>query len=67
MAIAEQNLLFKGWPPDAPQEKPYYGAANIVQALGAMRGNKLDPEAYQKALGGAHLLDIFGFASALNK
>lgn len=49
------------------QQKPYYGAQNIVEALGAMRGSKLDPEAYQKALGGAQLLDIIGFGSMINK
>jgi len=49
------------------QQKPYYGAQNIVEALGAMRGSKLNPEAYQKALGGAQLLDIMGFGSMINK
>jgi len=49
------------------QQKPYYGAQNIVEALGAMRGSKLKPEAYQKALGGAQLLDIMGFGSMVNK
>lgn len=49
------------------QQKPYYGAQNIVEAIGAMRGSKLDPEAYQKALGGAQLLDIMGFGSMINK
>lgn len=49
------------------QQKPYYGAQNIVEALGAMRGSKLAPEAYQKALGGAQLLDIMGFGSMINK
>lgn len=49
------------------QQKPYYGAQNIVEAIGAMQGNKLDPEAYKKALGGAKLLDIMGFADEFNK
>jgi hypothetical protein len=47
------------------QQKPYYGVTNIVQALGAIRGSKLDPEDYQRALGHAQLLDILGFGSEL--
>lgn len=47
------------------QQRPYYGVQNIVEAVGAMRGSKLQPEAYQKALGGAQLLDILGFGAAL--
>jgi hypothetical protein len=49
------------------QRKPYYGATNIVQALSAMRGSKVSPDVYQKALGGAQMLDILGFASMLNR
>lgn len=50
------------------QQKPYYGVTNIVQALGAMRGSKLDPEGYQRAFGTAQLMDIMGVgASLLNK
>lgn len=49
------------------QQKPYYGAQNIVEAIGAMRGNKLNPEAYQKSLGAAQLLDIMGAGGFLNK
>ncbi|MFZ2147251.1 MAG: hypothetical protein WAV28_08530 [Sedimentisphaerales bacterium] len=49
------------------QQKPYYGVTNIIQALGAIRGNKLDPEAYQRAFGTAQLLDIMGGGEFLNK
>ena len=49
------------------QQKPYYGVTNIVQALGAIRGSKLDPEAYQRAFGAAQLLDIIGGGEFLNK
>lgn len=49
------------------QQKPYYGATHLVQALAAMRGSKVSPEAYQRALGGAQLLDVLGFSDLLNK
>ena len=58
--------------PQAPerivvQQKPYYGATHLVEALAAMRGSKVSPEAYKKALGGAQLLDILGFSNMLNR
>ena len=49
------------------QQKPYYGVQNIVQALGAMRSDKINPETFQKSLGTAQLLDIMGIAETLNK
>jgi hypothetical protein len=49
------------------QQKPYYGVSDLVEAIGAMRGSKLNPEAYRKAWGSAKLLDILGFVSTMNK
>jgi hypothetical protein len=49
------------------QQKPYYGATHLVEALAAMSGSKVSPEAYRKALGSAQLLDVLGFSDMLNK
>ncbi len=49
------------------KQLPYYGATHIVEALSAIRGNKVNPAAVRRAMGGAKLLDIMGFSDFLNE